>query len=130
MSAYKLPYSFYLSVSGLCLLVFGLHMAVQKLLHLPLLDHMVIPAYIWNAIMAMVIFSFLYLFRFKWKDQIGFIFIGSGLLKFVVFFIVFYPVYTADGKMETLEFSSFFVPYLICLFLETFFTAKMLNNLH
>lgn len=129
MSKYKFLYSFYLSILGLCLLAFGLQVLVLKLLHLPLFDHMIVWTYFLNVLMAVTIFSFLYFFRIKWRDQIGFLFLAGSMLKFLVFFLVFYPVYNMDGRMETLEFSSFFVPYLLCLLLETFFTAKMLNNL-
>ena len=129
MSGNKFLYSFYLWVLGLCLLVFGLHVLVLKLRHLPLFDHMIVPAYSLNALMAIAIFSFLYIFRIKLRHQIGFLFLAGSMLKFLVFFLVFYPVYDMDGKMEALEFSSFFVPYLICLFIETLFAAKMLNNL-
>lgn len=129
MSKYKFLYSFYLSILGLCLLAFGLHVLVLKLLHLPPFDHMIIWTYFLNVLMAAAIFSFLYFFRIKWRDQIGFLFLAGSMLKFLVFFLVFYPIYSNDGRMETLEFSSFFVPYLLCLLLETFFTAKMLNNL-
>ncbi|HUH45955.1 MAG TPA: DUF6168 family protein [Arenibacter sp.] len=129
MSKYKFLYSFCLSILGLCLLVFGLHIMTLKFLHLPLLDHMIVWAYSINALMAIAIFSFLYFFRIKLRHQIGFLFLAGSMLKFLVFFLVFYPVYNMDGKMEALEFSSFFVPYIICLFIETLFAAKMLNNL-
>jgi hypothetical protein len=54
---------------------------------------------------------------------------AGSLLKFLIFFIVFYPGYKADGEMDSLEFAAFFVPYAICLILETFFTSKMLHRL-
>lgn len=129
MSKYKLLFSFYLWVLGLCLLTFSLHVLVLHFMHLPLWDHMIIWAYSLNALMALAIFSFLYFFKTLWKDQIGFLFLAGSMLKFLVFFLVFYPVYNTDGSMGGLEFSSFFIPYLICLLLETFFAGKMLNNL-
>ena len=128
MSKNNFLFSFYFSLGLVCLLVFGIHILVLYLLGLPLFGYMMVQAYLLNVFLAFVIFSVLYLFRVKWKDQIGFLFLGGSMLKFVFFFIFFYPVYNSDGQMETMEFISFFIPYLVCLLLETLYTAKMLNN--
>ncbi len=128
MSKKNFLFSFYFSLGLLCLLVFGIHILVLYLLQLPLFGYMLVQAYLLNVFLAIVIFTVLYLFRVKWKDQIGFLFLGGSMLKFVFFFIFFYPVYKGDGQMETMEFISFFIPYLVCLLLETLFTAKMLNS--
>ena len=128
MSKNNFLFSFYFSLGLVCLLVFGVHILVLYLLGLPLFGYMMVQAYLLNVFLAIVIFSFLFLFRVKWKDQIGFLFLGGSMLKFVFFFIFFYPVYKGDGQMETMEFISFFIPYLVCLLLETLFTAKMLNS--
>ena len=128
MSKNNFLFSFYFSLGLLCLLVFGIHILVLYLLQLPLFGYMMVQAYLLNVFLAVVIFTVLYLFRVKWKDQIGFLFLGGSMLKFVFFFIFFYPLYKGDGQMETMEFISFFIPYLVCLLLETLFTAKMLNS--
>ena len=128
MSKNKFLFTFYLSLVLLSLLVFCLHILILYMFGFPLLDHMIVLAYLLNVVLALVIFSVLYWFRVKWRDQIGFLFLGGSMLKFLFFFIVFYPIYNGDGNMETLEFTTFFVPYLVCLLLETFFTARMLNS--
>ena len=123
-----LLFTFYLSLVLLSLLVFCLHLLILYLFGFPLLDHMIVLAYLLNVVLALIIFSVLYWFREKWRDQIGFLFLGGSMLKFLFFFLVFYPFYNTDGNMESLEFTTFFVPYLLCLLLETFFTARMLNS--
>ncbi len=128
MSKHKLLFTFYLSLVLLSLLVFCLHVLVLYILGFPLFDHMIVLAYLLNMVLALIIFSALYWFRVKYRDQIGFLFLGGSMLKFLFFFIAFYPFYNADGNMESLEFTSFFVPYFLCLFLETLFTARMLNS--
>lgn len=128
MSKNKFLFSFYLSLIFLSLLVFCLHLLALYLFGFPLLDHMIVLAYLLNMVLALIIFSVLYWFREKWRDQIGFLFLGGSMLKFLFFFLVFYPFYNADGNMESLEFTTFFIPYLVCLLLETFFTARMLNS--
>ena len=128
MSKNKFLFSFYLSLIFLSLLVFCLHLLALYLFGFPLLDHMIVLAYLLNMVLALIIFSVLYWFREKWRDQIGFLFLGGSMLKFLFFFLVFYPFYNADGNMESLEFTTFFIPYLVCLLLETYFTARMLNS--
>jgi len=54
---------------------------------------------------------------------------AGSLVKFVFFFIFFYPTYIRNGDMSGQEFAAFFVPYAIALFLETYFASKMLKIL-
>ncbi len=128
MSKNKFLFTFYLSLILLSLSVFCLHLLILYLFGFPLSDHMIVLAYLLNVVLALIIYSELYWFREKLRDQIGFLFLGGSMLKFLFFFLVFYPFYNADGNMESLEFTTFFVPYLVCLLLETFFTARMLNS--
>lgn len=87
-----------------------------------------VKGYLINVLMALGIFFAIYPFRNKYRDLLGYFFLAGSLLKFAVFFIFLYPGYQADGQMERLEFLAFFVPYLACLFFETFFLVKLLNN--
>ncbi len=86
-------------------------------------------SYVINFLLASIIYIGLYSFRNKIKTQIGFLFLAGSFLKFIVFFILFYPSYKADGSMASSEFAAFFVPYAICLVVETIFTAKMLQKM-
>lgn len=110
-------------------IAFGLHVLILNALDLPLFDNKIVLAYIVNAILAILIYGFLLKMKEKHPNQIGFLFIAGSLLKFALFFIVFYGSYKADGSMSKLEFAAFFVPYLLCLILETLSLAKWLNKL-
>ncbi len=79
-----------------------------------------------NFLLAAGIFLFLFSVRKKYRNQIGFIYMGGSLLKFLVFFLLFYPGYRLDGIVTRTEFAAFFIPYLFCLIFETVFTAKLL----
>ncbi|HZW62662.1 MAG TPA: DUF6168 family protein [Flavobacteriaceae bacterium] len=109
--------------------VFAAHMLILKAQNLPLFDNKIIVAYLLNALLAIIIFATLYTLKNKYQTQLGFLFLFGSALKFVVFFVVFYPVYKADGVMDKLEFAAFFIPYAISLILETVFLSKMLNSL-
>ena len=111
-------------------IVFVIHITVLNNKGLPQFDNLIVLSYVVNSILAMTIFVALYIFRGKLKNQIGFLFMGGSFLKFIFFFILFYPTYKADGDMSRLEFAAFFIPYGISLIVETVFTAKMLKKLY
>ncbi|MBT8393719.1 MAG: hypothetical protein KJN66_02605 [Bacteroidia bacterium] len=110
-------------------ITFCIHLTILHLSDLPLFNDMIVMAYIVNAALAIVIFGFLYLLRDKFGSQLGFLFLGGSFLKFIVFFLVFYPGYKMDNDVSSLEFSAFFIPYILCLILETFSLVKWLNKI-
>lgn len=111
-------------------LAFVVHITVLSSIGLPQFDNLIVLSYVVNSILAATIFVALYIFRCKLKNQIGFLFMGGSFLKFIFFFLLFYPVYKTDGDMSRLEFAAFFVPYGLSLVIETVFTAKMLKKLY
>ena len=120
--------SFSFKIISLLAISFGAHLLVLNFLDKPLFNNLIITSYLINGVLAIAIFGFLYKYRQRFENQIGFLFLGGSLLKFVIFFIVFYPSFRADGEMSALEFASFFIPYAICLVLETFSLVKWLNK--
>ncbi|RKE98862.1 DUF6168 family protein [Ichthyenterobacterium magnum] len=110
-------------------IAFGIHIAVLHFLELSLFENKIILAYIVNAVLAILIYGFLLKMKEKYKEQLGFMFLGGSFLKFIVFFILFYPSYKADGDISKLEFAAFFIPYLLCLIIETSSLAKWLNKM-
>ncbi len=126
-----LPYLLrYLMVLAMVLgISFGVHAWLRSQSDLQPIGDLLSLSYLFNFAMAFGIVTGLYLVRFRMKQQIGFLFIGGSLLKFLVFFLFFYPSFTADGTISRAEFSSFFVPYFLALATETYYTASMLKNL-
>jgi F0F1-type ATP synthase assembly protein I len=110
-------------------ILFLIHLQAQLYLNIPSGSDMLLLSYVLNFILALAIFIGLFALRNRLKNQIGFLYMGGSMLKFLVFFLVFYPGYRADGIVSKSEFAAFFVPYLLCLILETVYTAKMLNTL-
>ena len=109
-------------------LVFIVHTQVLKYYTFEPYNNAIIPAYGANYALAVVIFGIIFSLRKKYTHLLGFIFMGGSLLKFAVFFIFFNPIYKEDNIVETLESTSFLVPYLVCLFLETFTLIRVLNK--
>jgi len=110
-------------------ITFALHILVLNMRVLPLFGNQIVLSYVINTILAIGIFALLFFLKEKYKSQLGFLFMAGSALKFAIFFIVFQPIYKQDGNVSTLEFSAFFVPYVLCLIFETFSLSKLLNKL-
>ncbi len=85
-------------------------------------------SYIINTAFAGVIYAFIYKWRIKHQEKLGFIFMAGSGLKFLAFFLFLYPWFVEDGEMTRTEFVTFFVPYAITTALETFFLVRALNE--
>jgi len=108
--------------------VFGIHITTLYFLELPLFNNLIITSYIINGIIAIIIFITLFKLRIKYLDLLGFLFMGGSFLKFAVYFIFFLPHFKADGIVVRLESTSFLIPYITSLIIETFYLIKLLNN--
>src|SRR5210317_1398064 len=121
-SKFSLTLIFVLSI------IFGMHIFVLYKLGSPLFDNRIIAAYLINCSLALVIYLTLFLLKNKMSEQIGFLYMGGSFVKFLFFFIFFYPYYKLDGGLDSLEFAAFFVPYLISLILETLGVIEFLKK--
>lgn len=110
------------------IVVLSLHLAILYFLKKPLFENMIVMSYVINFILASVILVVIEKTMQKKSEQAGFIFMAGSGLKFLVFFIVFYPSYRADGTMQTIEFITFFIPYALCLIADVLYLSKQLNN--
>jgi len=124
----NLTVKFGLKLLGILALVFGAHLFVLNLLSLPLFENKIELTYVVNFLLALVIFFVMIHFREKLKNTLGFVFMGSSLLKFAVFFLVFYPSYNSDGATDKLEFLAFFVTYSVSLSVEVYSLIKIMNK--
>ena len=109
-------------------IVFGIHIFVLDQLGLPLLNNRIIAAYIVNCALALLIYLTLLLLKNKMSEQLGFLYMGGSFIKFLFFFIFFYPFYKLDGGLDSYEFAAFFIPYVISLIFETFGVIEFLKK--
>jgi len=108
--------------------VFGIHITTLYFLDFTLFNNLIITSYIINGIIAIIIFITLFKLRIKYLDLLGFLFMGGSFLKFAVYFIFFLPHFKADGIVDRLESTSFLIPYITSLIIETYYLIKLLNN--
>lgn len=124
----KTTFKFLAFLALAIILVFAIHLFILYNIQLPIFADKIVLSYTINYALAAIILIFIQSRFNKKSSHTGFIFLGGSGLKFLVFFLVFYPFYRADGTMATSEFAAFFVPYAICLVLEVAFLSKQLNN--
>lgn len=109
-------------------ITFGAHILILYTLNLPLLENKIVLAYAVNLATAILVFNVLYIFREKFKTQLGFLFVFGSVFKVILFFIFFNSPYRADGVVSGIEFAAFFVPYAITLIVEVYSLAKWMNK--
>jgi hypothetical protein len=109
-------------------IVFGIHSAILYFLDISLFQNLLIPSYITNYFLALLIFFILLKLKKKYLDLLGFVFMGGSFVKFGVYFIFFNPVFKQNGSVSSQEATAFLTPYLLCLIVETFYLIKLLNN--
>lgn len=124
---------FLLRYLGVLALVLGASLAIHALVRtaqgLAWDGDMLVSSYAINLLLAFGILWGIFALRHRMRAQIGFLFMGGSFLKFLLFFLLFYPAFTADDDISRAEFGSFFIPYALALFLETRFASLLLRNL-
>ncbi|OGS73689.1 MAG: hypothetical protein A3F91_14870 [Flavobacteria bacterium RIFCSPLOWO2_12_FULL_35_11] len=109
-------------------IVFGIHSVILYFLGISIAQNLLIPSYITNYFLALLIFFILVKLKKKYLDLLGFVFMAGSFVKFGVYFIFFNPVFKQNGLVSSQEATAFLTPYLLCLIVETFYLIKLLNN--
>jgi len=120
--------NFFLKLIVILGVVFAIHLIILAEINQPLFNNFIIEAYIVNGLLAIIIYSILNFLKKKYLDMLGFIFMFGSFLKFGVYFIFFYPVFKEDGVIIRQEATSFLVPYIASLIVETYCLVKLLNE--
>lgn len=118
-----------LSITVVSFFAFLAHLFINTKIDSPVRFGQLVYSYVLNIILALSVVAILYILKRKLKDQLGFIFMAASMLKFVFFFILFYPEYTSDDILSRYEFFTFFIPYVICLIMECIILSRFLNGL-
>ncbi|PTX60399.1 hypothetical protein C8N46_10643 [Kordia periserrulae] len=66
----------------------------------------------------------------KLRPQLGFIYLGSFVLKIIIFCIAFYNILFVGQKLSNTQRISLIIPMLVFLILEVHFMIKILNKNH
>ena len=113
---------------AVALIGFVMHLLFIQLFSLNIGHNSVLMAYATNAILAGLILTALMRLPNRLQGSLGFLYLGGSLVKFAVYFVFFYPIYKEDGELSKAEFATFFVPYVLCLVVETTVLVRKLNR--
>lgn len=117
------------------LLLFGIVLCVSFALHVGLeTDFFFAPisellgfSYKFNFGITFLFTVTLIVLSKRFEDQLGYIFLAGSALKLAIFILL---AKLKDFEIDKNVFFDFFIPYLICLGLEIYVVAKLLNGLN
>lgn len=115
---------FYIILLAIALVAWAVQFQWTPVADLPVLA----KSYSVNTILAAAIYFFLFRFRHKHTEKLGFLFLAGSGIKFLAFFLFFYVGFREDGHMSRSEFLIFFVPYVITSLVETVALVRVLNR--
>ncbi|MGI9548086.1 MAG: DUF6168 family protein [Flavobacteriaceae bacterium] len=120
---------FGIQLMTLLAVVAGVHMAYFYANQLSVELETLVFCYLVNFVLAMTIYVTLLIMADKKSKYLGFVFLFGSALKFLIYFLVFDPLFKQDGDLSRVEFFLFFVPYLTSLIVETAALVKLLRTL-
>jgi drug/metabolite transporter (DMT)-like permease len=112
----------------LSVLFWGAGFALQSNIMDKALTERLPMSYAANFLLAIVVFTVLMKLRKRHTEKLGFLFLAGTGLKFLMFFLLFYPDFRSDGVMSRSEFAVFFMPYGLSSLVETVFLVRVLNR--
>ena len=108
--------------------LFWLHTFAINPLGFSAQDELLNACYFFNTLIALVFF-FLLLFVSKQDPSIlGWVFLLSSGMKFLLFFTLIYPSFQIEGLLPKQEFLTFFIPYVAAMALEIDQLIRILNR--
>ena len=82
-------------------------------------------AYKFNVGITLLFTSSIILASEHLKEQVGFIFLISGMVKLGIFFFL---IKNSEHTIDKSVFLHFFIPYVVCVVLEIVYIIRILNN--
>ena len=119
---------FFLGLAVVLAIAFSIHVYLHSVFDYSLLGSFIIVSYLFNFGFVLLEIWLLNLPRFKDGGNLGNAYLGMSMLKFLVFFVVFLPLFKMDGVQDKFEYFGFFVPYAICLVTGTVFLIQLLKT--
>ncbi len=84
-------------------------------------------SYLFNFAFTYLLLLNIILFQKILKDKLGFVYLGIGMLKFVIFFFL---LKSKNMEINKSDFLLFFIPFTLCLGIEIFYVSRILNSLN
>jgi hypothetical protein len=108
--------------------IFWLHAFTTEPLGLSVQDHILKVCYLFNTLIALTFFLLFLLISKNNPTILGWVFLLTSSLKFLIFFGLIYPSFQLIESSRTQDFLTFFIPYTAALTLEIYQLTKILNR--
>ena len=119
---------FALLLAFVLIIIGGLHAAYLQANQIAVPWNKLILCYAVNYLMALGIYIALLQLAAQKSPYLGFIFLFGSALKFVVYFLIFDPLFKQDGHLSSYEFFLFFIPYMTSLIAEITALSNLLKG--
>jgi uncharacterized membrane protein YcgQ (UPF0703/DUF1980 family) len=84
--------------------------------------------YTFNIVATFLVYLFLIFVNNNFKDYTGFAFLGASLFRMMAAVVFLIPLIKAGVKDPIIDISTFFIPYFLFLFFETYFAIRLINK--
>lgn len=84
--------------------------------------------YLFHVLATFATYFFLVFINNNFKDYTGYAFMGASLFKMMAAIVFLLPMLLNRTDETFLNLISFFIPYFLFLFIETFFAIRLINN--
>lgn len=108
--------------------LFWLHTFTINLVGFSIQEELLKACYLFNTLIAMVFLILLFFVSKQDPSILGWVFLLTSGLKFLLFFTLIYPGFQAEGLSPRQEFLTFFIPYAAAMTLEIHQLIKILNR--
>jgi hypothetical protein len=92
------------------------------------LSILLLKAYLFNYSSAVLFITILAYFKEKVQPNLGYVYLGFSMLKFIFFLVFLRFDFEADNHLRSVEFLTFFVSYVLCLIYEIRCIVNMMNR--
>ena len=115
-------------LSASLLIVFYLHLGYNYLNDNYLYSNKIIESYFLNFFMAFISYLVLFFSIKKHVSSLGFIFMITSVVKFLVFYILFHSHYSLNENIDLQEFLTIMIPYSTSIINEIHALSKILKD--
>lgn len=87
--------------------------------------------YVFHAVLSLslvISFELLIYFMDQFRDQLGFLYLGSIVLKMMLFFVIFRDLLLVNEQLTKIDKLSLLVPTAIFIIYEVLVVVKILNR--
>lgn len=119
---------FAIKLIAFTLILFILHFVVNENFIEADLYYTLPVIYLFHFFATLLVYILLTVVYDKFKDYTGYAFMGGSLFKMLAAVIFLLPMMLNNSDYAFVNLLSFFIPYFLFLFFETFYAVKLINT--